>query len=107
MKKYRKKPLVIDAVQWDGYRLEGRYPIAFFKEHNVNWHFAGSNLVIETLEGEMTVRPWDYIIMGIAGELYPVKREIFIDSYEEVKSLELPNQHGNTIKVSLRDKHDE
>lgn len=91
MKRYRKKPVVIEAVQWDGYKLEGVYPITFFQQQ-CNWHYGQAprdgdkyELVIETLEGEMCAEPGDYIIKDIKGEIYPCKPDIFEASYEEVK----------------------
>ena len=77
--------MVIEAVKWDGKLLEGIYPITFFKEHTVEWHYNQQhNLVIETLEGEMMCMPGDYLIKGIKGEWYPCKSEIFKATYEEV-----------------------
>jgi hypothetical protein len=45
---------------------------------------AESEMIVATLEGEMTARPGDWIIRGIAGELYPCKPEIFEKSYEPI-----------------------
>lgn len=39
---------------------------------------------IKTLEGEMHLRPNDYVIKGVKGELYPCRRDIFEETYEEV-----------------------
>lgn len=73
--KYRKKPVVIDAVQ--------------FNIANANSLIGGrvfqttfDKLVIETLEGEMTATAGDWIIKGVAGEFYPCKDDIFQKSYE-------------------------
>ena len=43
--------------------------------HNHGW--------IETLEGGHTVCPSDWIITGIKGEYYPIKNDIFLDTYEK------------------------
>ena len=61
-KKYRKKPLVVEAV-----RLQG----------------CPTGLLIETIEGTMLAQEGDWIVTGIHGERYPVKDEIFVKSYEE------------------------
>lgn len=60
MKKYRKKPIVIEAYQTD------------------------AELDIETLEGIMHASVGDYIIIGVNGEKYPCKPDIFKKTYEEV-----------------------
>lgn len=88
MKKYKKKPVIIEAVQWDGDQetirqilRDGHYtpmvcPFRFSEDRTI--------LKIITLEGLMTVNKGDYIIKGIKGEFYPCKPDIFKASYEEV-----------------------
>ena len=79
--KYRKKPVVIEALQFNG------------KNHNELIIFVGKKismndmkvLSIKTLEGEMRVRKNDFIIKGVNGEFYPCKPDIFSKTYEEVK----------------------
>lgn len=87
MGKFRKKPVIIDAVQFtddsfettqainellDPLRVSYRNP-----KHPV--------LIIDTLEGEMTARIGDWIIKGVNGECYPCKPDIFEKTYEPVK----------------------
>jgi len=77
VKKYRKKPIVIEAIQWLGYNLQAVNtfcPIAIFTK---------LDLVIPTLEGNLMVSVGDYIIKGIKGECYPCKSDIFEMTYEE------------------------
>jgi len=88
VKVYRKKPILIKAVLWDGSReaiddihtLLNENPTSIsnkiYKEDRI--------LFIPTLEGEMSADYGDYIIQGIAGELYPCKPEIFKATYEAV-----------------------
>ena len=78
--KWRKKPVVIDAMQWDGTNLgELREFFGAFQ----NWGIADSEYVlIQTLEGEHTANPGDWIIKGVKGEFYPCKPEIFALTYE-------------------------
>ena len=38
--------------------------------------------VIHTLEGDMTASPGDYVIRGVKGEMYPIKPDIFEETYE-------------------------
>lgn len=62
MRKYRKKPVVIEAYQTD-------------KEQ-----------IIHTLEGDMKADNGDYIITGVQGEQYPCKPDIFEQTYELVEN---------------------
>jgi hypothetical protein len=78
MKKYRKKPVKIEAEQW-------------FIDKSINGLFIeiivddyGPFFYVETLEGSMKVRESDWIIRGIEGEIYPCKDPIFKKTYEEV-----------------------
>lgn len=58
-RKYKKKPVVIEAYQTD------------------------EEVEIKTLEGVMKANKGDYIIKGVQGELYPCKPDIFYETYEE------------------------
>lgn len=84
MAKYRKKPVVIDAVQFTGTNF---FEIAHFLGHgpevlnNLDLH-STDHPVIETLEGKMTASPGDWVIRGVKGEYYPCKPDIFAASYE-------------------------
>ena len=94
--RYRKKPVEIEARQWDG-TAEGAAPIidwiltnggtaaytcsdpARCSEHNgdtPHW------ISISTLEGTMTVSPDDWVIRGTRGEFYPCKPGPFSDTFE-------------------------
>lgn len=79
--KYRKKPVIIDAIQWNDNFNEIVYNFVGIKcaqrRDNV--------LIIETLEGLMKAKIGDYIIKGIKGEFYPCKPDIFEMTYEELK----------------------
>ena len=93
MPKYRKKPVVVEAVRWTGSNLEEIR------------NFVGSDLIedcvelfdtkrelkkmlvgiaINTLEGRMRADYGDYIIKGVKGEFYPCKPDIFEQTYDEV-----------------------
>lgn len=82
VKKYRKKPIVIEAVQWNGENLSecgeflGKSPKEF--------HIETDEIIIHTLEGDMIASNGDYIIKGVSGEFYPCKPDIFEKTYEEV-----------------------
>lgn len=77
--KYRKKPIVVEATQWQpGVVIEGVMEDAFRDGPHEGCKFA----MIHTLEGCHMVQPGDYIIKGIKGELYPCKPDIFAQTYE-------------------------
>lgn len=77
MKKYRKKPIVIEAVQWNGRTLpDGCYKYGSTKP---SWCY------IDTLEGVMRVDKGDWIITGVKSEKYPCKPDIFEATYEPVE----------------------
>ena len=82
MAKYRKIPVVIDAVQFDNTNVitacEFCPEIKIFSDNKNNKVYG----VISTLEGEMIVSNKDYIIKGVNGEFYPCKPDIFEKTYE-------------------------
>jgi len=83
MTKYRKKPVVIDAIQWTkekGNLLE----ITRFINGSKPLEKNGDNLIIKTLEGDMKADLNDWIIKGVNGECYPCKPEIFEKTYDKV-----------------------
>lgn len=77
--KYRKKPVVIDAIKFTGYNLDEI--LEFMGVDDVVGKTTGS-LVINTMEGNMTAKIGDYIIKGVKGEFYPCDSEIFELTYE-------------------------
>ncbi len=84
-KKYRKKPVVIDAVQFDPHQRpwpDGVKP--WPDEHGIQPRDASWGY-IQTLEGRMHVLAGDWIIRGIVGELYSCKADIFAKTYEPVE----------------------
>lgn len=86
MSKFRKVPVVIDAVQWDGttrvaFNIAGEL-------HMSNWAEKEGGLYIFTPEGEMRADPGDWIIKGVKGEFYPCKPDIFDMTYEPVEDAE-------------------
>jgi hypothetical protein len=80
MAKYRKKPVVIDAIQYNGNNLAKCLNFL-----DGNYIFDNHSLKITTLEGDMVVSTDDYIIKGVNGEFYPCKPDIFNKTYEIVK----------------------
>lgn len=83
--KYRKKPVVIEAVQWSGNNLNEI--LDFMKDKQPNYYEDDEKklLTIQTLEGNMIASIGDYIIKGVQGEFYPCKPDIFEQTYEVVE----------------------
>jgi hypothetical protein len=79
--KYRKKPVVIDAIKWTGDNFES---ISIFTEGKAKPKVGdlADVLTIPTLEGDHKANPGDYIIRGVKGEYYPCKPDIFAMTYE-------------------------
>jgi len=82
LKKYVKKPVEIEAIQWTGENT--KEILAFchdcfsYQKNNVNV------LVINTLEGTMKGSIGDFIIKGVKGEFYACKPDVFMLTYDEV-----------------------
>jgi len=81
MPQYRKKPIVIEAVQLTEDNIDA---LIGFCGDKIKAHPL-TGVVIETLEGNMLASAGDYIIKGVKGEFYPCKPDIFEQTYEEVK----------------------
>jgi len=81
MKKYRKKPVAIEAVQYNGKNIED---IEKFMNRKVERYINSDSIFIFTLEGTMEASVGDYVIKGVNGEFYPCKPDIFKKTYEEV-----------------------
>ena len=83
MGKYRKKPVVIDAVQYLPHDEAASEQLLHHLDGCTGWHVVeGPAIVIPTLEGEMTAQEGDWIIKGVQGEFYPCKPDIFDATYE-------------------------
>ncbi len=104
MAKYRKKPVVIEAVQlrWDTWNeicefadvgeLEDGKTTGTDKDLDGDpFSEDGPGLLIPTMEGVMLASPGDWIIKGIKGELYPCKPDIFVETYDLVEDEDVDN----------------
>jgi len=86
--KYRKKPVIVEAWRWQGTTLA--HAKSFCEAHGLpNFSTGFRNgvigLIIPTLEGNMVAACGDWIITGVRGEKYPIKDEIFKETYEPVE----------------------
>lgn len=81
MAKYRKKPVIVEAVQWTGNNYD---EICEFCTGILIDPVGDGKLKIPTLEGDHIASIGDYIIKGVKGEFYPCKHDIFEQTYELV-----------------------
>ena len=82
-KRYSKRPVVIEAVQWTGDNID---ELCKLEDFRLNYTLIDGQLGVYSLEGIMWASVGDYIIRGIRGEFYPCKPDIFKETYEEVKA---------------------
>lgn len=92
MPMYRKKPVVIEAIQWTGSNTQiialwADPALTADKDLPEGWRVVvkegkPARLIIPTLEGDHEARIGDMIIKGVAGEFYPCKPDIFAATYE-------------------------
>lgn len=92
VKRYRKKPVVIEAVRYTG---NNGSELKRWSDNNVlespvlepdKDNPTGAYVQVKVLEGTMIGLVGDYIIKGVAGEFYPCKPDIFEATYVEVES---------------------
>lgn len=85
MNKYIKKPVEVEAIQWDGTK---EMAMELLKIPGLNGFVAPDQdsfrFRINTPEGRMTVSPGDFIVKGVKGDFYPCKPDIFGKTYEPV-----------------------
>ena len=107
--KYRKKPIIIDAFEWTGDERQEDDPEWIVKAimDGDAW-FENENspevkFMIRTLEGVHEAKIGDYIIQGIAGEIYPCKPDIFRATYEMVADgrCESPNNPATEALTNI------
>ena len=82
-----KKPIEIEAVQWNGVN---RGEIELFCGHDnveckvdiMGTEIIALQLIVKTLEGDMVANRGDFIIQGVEGEYYPCREDIFYKAYQ-------------------------
>jgi len=91
VQKFRKKPVEIEAIQWNGSNLREVIDFTGLHPSAEKWTWEqyeqvvrADGLKIFTLEGKMNADINDFIIKGVKGEFYPCKPEIFKATYEPV-----------------------
>lgn len=108
---FRKKPIVIEAVQFLSTEWQGDMPLVsfdtddslpewlksgFFADELFNDPVTPDVLFVKTLEGVMKAEPGDWIIKGVKGELYPCKPDIFAATYDAA-----PEPGSNVVGVAI------
>lgn len=88
IKRYVKKPIPIEAIQWQVH-LGSQMQLEEFVKDPFSIRF-GADIMdcdyayITTLQGQFKVKPGDYIIKGVRGQFYSCDKDIFQESYDEV-----------------------
>lgn len=86
VRRFRKKPVVVEAVRWTGENIPEILAFAGDDERVLRLGDGPGAIGIVTLEGTMFAYPGDWIIKDIKNELYPCKSEIFLATYEAVEN---------------------
>lgn len=102
IKKYRKKPIVVEAVRNTGQNV---FEIGKFSEGKCRPVFTpnGYKFSVDTLEGTIEANIGDYIIKGVKGEFYPCKPDVFEATYDEYNKPQDSNHTSKPSSFSLRD----
>jgi len=88
VKRYRKKPVEIEALQWTGDNLQECIDFLgdSYGGHRADRTPGGkSEITVLTLEGRHIASRGDYIVRGVQGEHYPVKPDIFERTYDDIE----------------------
>ncbi len=90
MTKYRKKPVVVEAMEFKDDTVQ-LIKLAEFLQEPCNVDYKDPDkpvLKIATLEGTMAASIGDFIIKGVNGEFYPCKPDIFWKTYEKAENID-------------------
>ncbi len=91
MAKFRKKPIAIEAVQWNGQTIEPAYPgDTRIYEGGIEDRGKGPEpyLVVHTEHGPAIAHLGDWVMYGVNGEVYPCARDTFAETYESAEDEE-------------------
>lgn len=92
--KYRKKPVVVEAITFDeliqhgidsGVPLNNGMPWSFKYAGHPITHETDDSYLIPTLEGTMRFNRGDMLLTGVNGEIYPCRKDIFEKTYEAIE----------------------
>lgn len=103
--KFRKKPVVIEAMEWTGDNLREITDFTGLHRSAHKWSWDEYKQIVEkgglkifTLEGSMMASIGDWIIRGVKGEFYPCKPDIFKQTYEQVEEPVEPKPRTFRVK---------
>ena len=86
--KFKKKPIVIDAVQWTGDNVSEILDFVGHRDIRMTNHTKNDievcDLYINTLEGPIHASEGDWIIKGTSGEFYPCRPDVFEEIYDPI-----------------------
>ena len=82
---FRKKPIVVQAMQYkDRASVTDREVLEAFVGSAGRYDFDTGHYLIETIDGTLRARSGDWIVRGVRGEFYPVRADIFAETFEPV-----------------------
>ena len=84
VRKYKKVPVVIDAIQYTGDEENVKEVQKFLEDGNWKYEVKGEVVIVQTLEGDHNLVKGNYLIRGIKGEYYPCRKDIFEKTYQLV-----------------------
>lgn len=95
-RRFRKRPVDIDAMQWDGtpesatsiidWVLDGAGTARLICDEGCEGTAGTHYIGVDTLDGTMMASAGDWVVCGVIGEFYPCKPDVFAVTYEEVES---------------------
>ena len=85
MKKYRKKPIAVEAIQLRSHTYDDVIKFIGDKGKRVNVTDGRLAILLSVPEGELIVEEFEWIAKDSAGEFYPIQDEVFKETYEQVE----------------------
>lgn len=89
MKKFRKKPIVVEAMQFDGTYDSAVAIVSWASTPFVRPHYWSNGqlfgVTIESHYGQTTAHRDDWVIKGVNGEFYPCPPIVFAETYERLE----------------------
>lgn len=105
VKQYRKKPVIIEAIKWTGDNLREVIDFTGLHPSAEKWTWEEYEQVVKvhrlkifTLKGSLMANIGDFIVKGVQGEFYPVKNDIFWETYEEATNVRMEAVQTESIK---------
>lgn len=109
IKSYRKKPVTIQGVRWNGTKESADAIVEWIERNDGEAEYLGGNeqrILINTLEGWVGVKPDDYVMRGLKGEFYPHAGGHFDEAFdpaEEIVFSEVRHELSEEIIDAVRE----